>query len=507
VILQQDPYSPGPSPGSERDWLVSHGYIWVDFDLRGHGVSDGNRDFLSPQMGSDGAELVDWASSIAGASGAVGLAGCSYLGVIQLVTAAAVKPESPLQAITPFCVDSDMYRDLVADGGIPTAFLPGLDSILTPGPTADPEQDEVSVTVADLLSGGPRSYFNEYWQERSGIELIGQIVDNDIPALTHVGWFDLFPGGNLGIYGAAQNAFAGRPLYAPMKPGQPVTGRYQAIVGPWVHGEAYDSQQLLDLKLEWFDTWLKDVDTGMEDTDRPLHLYLNGGGRWIDTAYYPITRNPPTYHLAGTARETTRPGRADVWTGQLAWAPATEDNTLTYTSDPIQGRPQAIAGPSTLTVYVSANTSDVMLAAKLSVVRADGTTEDIAVDGALIGRQRTLDESRTWFGNGGQLLQPYHHFTEESAQPITPGAIERLDIALLPTLTQLEPGDRLRLMIASQTPTGYHTQLVPTVEQTAVLAGGVYSIHTSRATPSSLRVPLIPVGRLHTSPVSWGPGE
>jgi hypothetical protein len=64
-----------------------------------------------------------------------------------------------------------------------------------------------------------------------------QIVANGIPALSEAGWNDLFPGGDLGDYVAAPNAYFGRPLTAAIAVGEPVTGRYQAIVGPWTHGE------------------------------------------------------------------------------------------------------------------------------------------------------------------------------------------------------------------------------------------------------------------------------
>jgi hypothetical protein len=41
-----------------------------------------------------------------------------------------------------------------------------------------------------------------------------QIVANGIPALSEAGWNDLFPGGDLGDYVAAPNAYFGRPLTA-----------------------------------------------------------------------------------------------------------------------------------------------------------------------------------------------------------------------------------------------------------------------------------------------------
>jgi len=95
--------------------------------VRGTGTSGGQVAWFGSRQGQDGAELVDWAAhSLAGSDGRVGLDGCSYLGVDQWFTAAAVGPDSALQAITPFCTDSDFYDDLTADGGIPTPFVAGI---------------------------------------------------------------------------------------------------------------------------------------------------------------------------------------------------------------------------------------------------------------------------------------------------------------------------------------------------------------------------------------------
>jgi len=95
--------------------------------VRGTGTSGGQVAWFGSRQGQDGAELVDWAAhSLAGSYGRVGLDGCSYLGVDQWFTAAAVGPDSALQAITPFCTDSDFYDDLTADGGIPTPFVAGI---------------------------------------------------------------------------------------------------------------------------------------------------------------------------------------------------------------------------------------------------------------------------------------------------------------------------------------------------------------------------------------------
>ena len=241
---------------------------------------------------------MDWAAhSLSGCDGRVGLDGCSYLGVDQWFTAAAVGRNSPLKAITPFCTDSNFYDDLTADGGIPTPFVAGIGHAEPRGPQDNPATDPQSVTIAQQADGGPRSYDNRYWQSLDGQQLMRQVVANNVPALSEAGWNDLFPGGDLGDYVAAQNAYFGRPLTAPVTAGEPVTGRYQAIVGPWTHGENVNGTVLENIRLEWFDTWLKGERTGMANTATPLHIFENTASQWVDTAAWPPSGAASTYYL------------------------------------------------------------------------------------------------------------------------------------------------------------------------------------------------------------------
>ena len=132
-----------------------------------------------------------------------------------------------------------------------------------------------------------------------------QIVANGIPALSEAGWNDLFPGGDLGDYVAAQNAYFHRPLTAPITAGEPVTGRYQAIVGPWTHGENVNGTVLENIRLEWFDTWLKGERTGMADTaDAAAHLREHRD-QWVDTAAWPPSPAARTYYLGASGTLAT----------------------------------------------------------------------------------------------------------------------------------------------------------------------------------------------------------
>jgi len=504
VLLTQNPYGSGQAPPTAAgSYFVQRGYIYVASAVRGTGASGGQVDWFGDRQGRDGAALVDWAArTLPGSDGKVGLDGCSYLGVGQWFTAAAVGRNSALKVIAPFCTDSDFYNDLTAFGGIPTTFVAGIAHAEPRGPQDDPATDPQSVTVNDLATGGPRSYNNSYWQERNVMRLLPTIVANGIPALTEAGWRDLFPGGNLGAYVAAQNAYFHRPVNAPVLPGEPVTGRYQAIVGPWTHGENVNGPTLQALRLEWFDTWLKDAATGMADTATPLHLFENGANRWVDQAAWPPSPQVQTYYLGGNGSLTTgRPSAAGA--DSLAWAAASSGTTLTYTTEPLAGA-AVLAGPTDVTIYAESTAPEVELTVTLNVIAPDGTITKQG-DGALLGSQRQLDSKQSWYAAGHALVQPSHPFTEASQQPVVPGATTRYDIAVLANLTEIPAGGRLQLVLNSQPPAGFHLPLAPTPQQLANLAGGAYTIERSRVAASFVNLPLTAPGGFTPSPVNWGP--
>ena len=507
VLLTQNPYGTGSGdPTAPGDYFVQRGYIYVASAVRGTGASGGQLSWFGARQGRDGAELVNWAAhTLAGSDGKVGLDGCSYLGVDQWFTAAAAGRDSALKAITPFCTDSNFYDDLTADGGIPTPFVAGIGHAEPRGPQDDPATDPQSVTVAQQADGGPDSYDDSSWNSLDVQKLMPQIVANGIPALSEAGWNDLFPGGDLGDYVAAQDAYYHRPLTAPITAGEPVTSRYQAIVGPWTHGENVDAATLEGIRLEWFDTWLKGEHTGMADTGTPLHLFENTASQWVDTAAWPPSRSAQTYYLGatGTLSAAASPSSSD--SGTLNWAAASSTNSLTYTTAPLT-RSAVLDGPSDLTVYASSTATDVELTATLDVLSPDGTVVKQA-DGELLGSQRALDPAENWYGANGTLLTPDHPFTEASAQPVVPGRTTRYDISLLANFTLIPAGDRIQVVLTSQTPANFHTVLAPTPQESADLAGGVYTVETGAATPSALDLPLASPAQFTASPTDWGPSS
>jgi putative CocE/NonD family hydrolase len=172
VILSQTPYgkrsavtteSMGQGMGGDGyyPYLVQRGYVDVVADVRGTGSSDGDFSLFGPREMQDGAELADWAARLPGSTGRVGLAGSSYAELNQLFTAALAGTKSPIKAIVPAAVGSDVYRDLAFGGGIPNlefaGVWEGLRSMMVAAPPDQPQQDPHR-TSSTILSQGRRRW-------------------------------------------------------------------------------------------------------------------------------------------------------------------------------------------------------------------------------------------------------------------------------------------------------------------------------------------------------------
>jgi putative CocE/NonD family hydrolase len=535
----------GAVTGGADNYLAQRGYIEVVEDVRGTGDSNGSWGLFDPVQQQDAIRVLNWAAHLPHSNGRVGTYGPSYLAIDQMLLAGAVGPHSPLKAIFPIVSANDIYRDTSFMGGLvdfefDETYLgltagtntsnPITDSLSDPALLADLasiESDHANglasyhaAETAAILSGGPEAYDESYWQARNPQSVIRRIVANHIPAFLVGGEFDIFQRGEPLNYAELQNGWAHRSTTAPMRPGQRTTGRYQLIVGPWEHlnGSSVDVDPL---ELEWFDTWLKHRRTGMDRTPTPLHYYDLGTGRFDETTTYPFTRAKPTRLYLGSGNTLTRnrPG-PNTGTDTIDWspsgnacgraidqwsmggisipthmsgllAPCADDDqpshsgpwTVSYTSAPF-GRPQAVAGPITATIYASSTTPETELVAELEDVTPSGSSYPLT-QGALLGSLRAVDARRSWKARGLTLL-PYHPYTQASAKPVPPGAVTEYQLEIFPTLATIAKGNRLRLTLS----TTDSPHLTPLPGQLSQLAGGVYAIQRSAAAPSALTLEL-----------------
>ncbi|HKP56347.1 MAG TPA: CocE/NonD family hydrolase [Polyangiales bacterium] len=471
VILTQNPYGAAAFGAPYGEIFVTHGYIFASFDVRGTGRSAGTHDMFSPREAEDGAALVAWAAKLEGSDGRVGLQGCSQLGINQLETATQLGPDSPVKAMIPACASGDFYRDTAFDNGIPTI----VGSLLA--------------TSADM------SYYRDYWKTRDRLARAPAIARADIPTLLWSGWHEPGALGSLELYTALQNLAAGRPVNAQITADQTVSGRYQVILGDWAHGGGLD----LGIQLQWYDTWIKGVDTGLAtNTKSPLHLAeLGGSKRWINSRCYPLVESYTALFLAsggklGMSAETTE--------GQdmLRWSSTqSPSGTTLYTSEPFADGAM-LAGPVAARLQVSSSNTNVQLLIEVLDRAPNGTLSRIS-QGSVLGTLRRTDPGKSWSDAAGLPKRPFLELDEDEA--LTRGQSTTLEVPLWPTVWSVEPNHSLVVRLSTQpnaddcgNPLGVPVGCFPTTQMTSSLSGGTYAVQRGGKLGSLISLPLVKHG-------------
>jgi hypothetical protein len=381
--------------------------------------------------------------------------------------------------------------------------------------------------------GEERAYDGPFWKARSPVSHLAAIVANDISVLSVGAWYDLFLRGEPLSYTGLQNAAAGRPVLAQMLPGQPVDPRFQLLIGPWYHS-AGAGLDLDRIQLEWFDTWLKGRTTTFNDAAGTVHIYELGAGRWVETDGWPLPgTTAQRWYLSGgpsasgalsmndgllSLDRPTAPGGADIvvytgvgnpcqrqtfiqgaglganYTRGLVSAEPCEDDerllgvgpgALTYTTPPF-GEDRTLAGPISASITITSTTVDAYLVASVEDVAPDGTATPLTA-GALLGRFRAIDEGGTWRDPSGTMLRPYHPFTRESVQMLTPGEPTTLDIEVSPIFARIAKDHRVRITLTTTS----WPQVEPAGYQVPDLVGGVYGVQRNASGASHVDLPFV----------------
>lgn len=552
VLLSVTPYgkkAPPPAAqigGGATPYLIKRGYIEVMVDVRGTGASGGSFEMLAAEQRQDGVDLVDWAATLPNSNGRVGMFGISYLAINQLFTAAAVGPDSPLKAIFPVMAAHDFYRDAAAMGGVPhlrtiraygaiysllNVVNPTLE-LLARGGHPRPRAGGLTAVrqrgrdqrryfgplVADAMSGGDVAYDEPFWDTLRPGDVLADIAANGVAVFLVGGWHDAFQRGEPLNYAGLQNAFAGRPNGAPMEPDQPLSERFQLMMGPWYHVSNFGGLHLNALQLRWFDHWLKD-ERAAAVSGSPFTFQAIGSSQWFHARDYPVAEAEPTrFYLSPDGHLTREAGQEECavtlnyksrgpmagrsmeqWSLGMNSFMATQrgarirydlDNrrlqrgALTYTTEPFTS-PALVVGPITLTLHAAANTTETLWVAHLDDVAPDGASRPLT-QGALLGSHRALDPERTWYLPDGTVLRPHHFSTRAASQPVVPGEVTRYDVEIFPTAALIAPDHQLRLTLTTYD----FPNLVPTKPARKALAGGSYQVHQGGPTPSHILIPL-----------------
>jgi putative CocE/NonD family hydrolase len=474
--------------------LAQAGYAVVIQDCRGCYCSEGQPTPFVYEA-DDGTDTIVWAAAQPWSSGAVGMVGGSYLGVVQWLAAAEGPPA--LRAIAPYITSDQLYAPWTYQGG---AFQLGFCLFWALGSFAIPELHRRLATRAatmaevgaamralgnitalwerlpllaapELDSAAPfyRDWLSHpcddpYWQALAVGPLLEQIR---IPTLNIGGWYDPFLAGTLSSYQGMRN-----------RGGSPEARRPHLIVGPWSHGvwhgvfperdfgllASTDAFDLTGAQLRWFDTWLKGEEHGLDD-EPPVKLFVMGADQWREEEDWPL---PDTQYrklyLRGGGRANTLHGD-----GALAWEPPDDEPPDYYAYDP--HNPTPTCGGATLLpgalAAVNAGPRDqrgVEARADVLVYTTPPLAHDLEVTGpihlVLFASSSARDTDFTGklvdvFPDGRALLltdgilRARYRRSCTQPEPLEPGKVYALPIDLVATANVFRAGHRIRLEVSS----------------------------------------------------------
>lgn len=265
--------------------LLAAGYAVLGVSIRGTSCSTGTFDAFSSQEWSDGAAAVEWAAQQPWSDGHVGMFGDSFPGITQLGVAVLHPPH--LDAVAPWQVTGDLYRDVGDPGGITNtgfgafwagidqpsnSYESGLDQAVGSGNTTCVQAllhdvaEEPTENVA--LNALQHPYYDAFWQAHQPGANAATI---DIPVLGCLTWQDDEVGSR------------GSSYLSQLDP-----SRTWVITSNGYHGQCEENtSQTIDELVAFFNRFVKGTNNGFEKTP---HIQL-----WHETSTNSAGDNVPSW--------------------------------------------------------------------------------------------------------------------------------------------------------------------------------------------------------------------
>ena len=469
-----------PFEGPDPAYWVPAGFAVLHVDAPGTGLSDGKKDPLGPATVKAFAQAVSWASQQPWSNGKVGLAGTSYLAIIQWLVAASNPPG--LAAIAPWEGMTDPYRDASFHGGIPeTAFVRSwLSGPGKPVGTTDPPDFLTRNPWVGWLPPAHKAiaflqYFSGLNPTAKQMELqIADLSAITVPTLVGASW------SMQGIHTRGEfNGFMG---ISSQEKWMFVHGRHE-----W---DMMNSDEALGLQRKFFSRFLRGDAKAMQDQP-PVHLEV----RRHAGSY--VMRHEQEWPIARTRYV---PMFLDAASGDLK-AQASPSAAITqYESTTAQGlvfkhrftQETEVTGHTKLRLWVSMEQGlDMDIFVGLRKRNAAGELElfenwhqqfPVVSRGWLRASQRKTDPARS------QPWMPY--LMHDEAWPVAPGQRFPVEIEILPSSTLFEAGSTLELVIQGRDLTNAHNG------QHKILKNqGRHTVWTGGAFDSHLLLPTVPSAR------------
>ena len=322
AILERTPYDKCAPSRSERSvsnpvpmgraevaaFFTARGYVFVYQDCRGTHRSEGRfTKYLSE--GEDGFDTIEWIAAQPWCDGKVGTMGLSYAAHTQVAAACFAPP-----ALAAMFVDSggfhDAYQGGIRQGGafeLKQATWALRQALQSPEAEADPR---VRLALETELKNVFAWFSRLPWRKgQSPLRWLPEFEDYLFEQWTHGAYDEFWK--KLGICSRAfMDDFANEPMvhmsswfdpyprtatnnYIDLK--RRDKGPIALILGPWTHGdrclsfagdvdfgpsatlEGNLAPSFLELRLRWFDRWLKGKTNGADSDPRVRYFRMGGG--------------------------------------------------------------------------------------------------------------------------------------------------------------------------------------------------------------------------------------
>jgi len=476
AILTLTPYT---SDDGHRfgTFYASHGYVYVNADVRGRGESEGESWPLE-RDGLDGADIVGWIVRQPWSDGKVGMRGGSYRGMTQWQTLKEY-PQGLVTAVPTASVHpgwdypnpSGIFLSYAArwlayvEGAASQTNLFGDNDYWT-GKYREIFSGHRPFSELDEITGlTPRVFqrwiahpgYDAFWQAMNpGPAEYGRL---EIPILTITGYFDGDQPGAMKYYRdhMAHGTATG-------------TAQHYLMLGPWSHsgtripqaqlaGFTFGEKSVLNMEavhLAWFDWTLRDGPKPDFLRDRVAYYVLESDEwrfapslqetsdavrTWFLSSEGPVS---DVFHAGVLAENPSQASGVDTFvydpleptegeeegaeaggsylSGGMAFAPGPK---AVYHSAPLP-QPVTVSGYATLELYVELDVPDTDLLAGLYEIRQDGTTLYL----------------------GQSELRARHRHGVDRSDPVTPGAVELYTFDRFYWFSRtLKAGSRIRLVV------------------------------------------------------------
>jgi len=368
VLLTRQPY--GKELPIATDYMdavkaAGRGYIVAIQDVRGRFDSEGEWN-PSVYEFEDGYDSVEWAASLPGSNGDVGMYGASYFGMTQW-QAAVMQPPS-LKSMAPGITWGNYLNGAQFRGGVRELGLRFYWWMATLSPNAffrkyskDPETlRELLPALVNAIDHIPGEYETlplkdlpdpggvmpnmfealdleidaKVW---SYLNIDGRYESVEAPTF-HIGcWYDVFLGETLRQYEAMKQVAARRGTMPP-----------RLLIGPWIHGTTFPSVvgdldfglaasgyflnykgDVTDYHLHWFDATLKGREEAL-DNHPPVEVFVMGENRWRGYEEWPVpgSREEKWYLRSNGILSREEPDEADSTPDEYAYDPRDPVPTL-----------------------------------------------------------------------------------------------------------------------------------------------------------------------------------